>query len=98
MSLLVKAFRGVSRTSVMPRFIARRSLSDAISERERAAEAAYFNQEDARALAELRSKLRLSKTSQTDNAAVNQVEDSEIDELREIIAPHSLPSEVLQRK
>jgi len=89
--MLTRSFRRVARTAV-----ARRCFSDSFKERERAAEAAFFNQEDAQALKALQAKLRNSAASQSGNTAVQEVIANEIDQLRSIIAPHNLPEERLQ--
>lgn len=91
MSLLVKSFRAVSRTPV-----ARRCFSDVLHDRERAAEAAFFNQEDANKLAALQAKLRATAASRPQSGVVQDVIQTEIDQLRGIMAPHNLPEETLQ--
>ena len=69
-------------------------MSDSFTERDRAAEAAYFNQEDAIALKQLQEKLRASAKSKKPEA-VRAAVTSEIDELRAIMAPHNLPEHIL---
>ena len=91
MSFFVRSFRSTVRTSV-----ARRCMSDQFKDRERAAEAAFFNQEDAAKLAALQAKLRVT-AAQQGNAVVQKVRTTETDKLVSLIAPHKLPRETLQR-
>ena len=90
MSYLVKSFRSVVRTPV-----ARRCFSDIFNERERAAEAAYFNQQDAIQLAALQAKLRAAAKNKPADTNVKTALTSELDQLRDIMAPHNLPEETL---
>ena len=91
MSLFARTFRMTVR-----RTPARRAFSDLIKERERAAEAAFFNKEDALALKALQAKLRASAASRPNDESVKEVVQTEIDQLRGIMAPHNLPEETLQ--
>jgi hypothetical protein len=98
MSLVAKTFRAAARVPAVRRSLVVRSMStDAFKERDRAAEAAFFNAADAQALAALTAKLRKANQMHP-NKAVASVVKTEMDDLRAIIAPHNLPHEKLQGK